>query len=156
MNETSCASVKEVLPELVDGTLREADVAAVERHLVACADCRSELELVRLLRRSRPAVPSGLAPRIQGAVRLRRDALTRPWWGLAAAVIAALAVGIGVVAERDGRTQPSVPAYASESAESDVWVSGDGLVAGAPVLNGLSDQALQELLKEMGQWKTGT
>lgn len=156
MNGTSCASVKELLPGLADGTLAAADVAAVELHLAACSDCRSELELVRLLRGSRPTVPAGLAARIRGAVRFRHDAVSRPWWGLAAAVIAALAIGIGVVAERGGGTAAPVPAYASDAGQNDVWVSDDGLVAGAPVLNGLSDQALQQLLKEMGQWKTGT
>jgi hypothetical protein len=30
------------------------------------------------------------------------------------------------------------------------WVSEDGLIAGAPALDGLSDEALQILLDEMG------
>jgi predicted anti-sigma-YlaC factor YlaD len=156
MNETRCRAVRELLPELAAEALSRADAEAVEAHLTTCEACRSEMEIVRLLRLSRPSVPADLAPRIRGTVRFRRKVAAHPWWGVAAAAVAALAIGIGVVAQRAEMTQTSVPAYVAEPAQSDVWLANDGLVAGGPVLNGLSDQALEELLKEMGQWRTGT
>jgi hypothetical protein len=42
-----------------------------------------------------------------------------------------------------------LPGFAYEAEESDLWLSGDGLVAGTPALDELSDEALTELLEDM-------
>jgi hypothetical protein len=42
-----------------------------------------------------------------------------------------------------------VPGYAYEVEEGDLWLSDDGVIAGAATLDGLSDEALAQLLEEL-------
>ena len=79
---------------------------------------------------------------------------SRPWWGLTAAAVAALALGIGMSSEQ---SQPvvEVPGFAYEAEEGDVWLSEDGLVAGGPMFDGLSDEALVALLDEISLGDSG-
>lgn len=153
MNETQCDRVQERLPELAAGILPAGEADALRAHLDACDDCRDTWRLVTLLREGRPAAPADLASRIEGSVRFRRRSVSRPWWGLAAAAVAALALGIGVTADR-GAT-PDVPAFVAGTDEATLWLSDDGLVAGAPTLGDLSDEALMTLLEEMGSGPSG-
>lgn len=152
MNEiSSCAWVGEHLPEWAAGTLSSAEIAALDAHLEGCASCRADGELVRLIRAGRPAVPDVLADRIRDGIPRRRTVSSHPWWGLGAAAVAVLAIGIGVTLNRGGMANVTVPAYAAaDTTEGTMWLSDDGLIAGAPALDGLSNQALEELLQEMG------
>ncbi len=151
MNETSCAWVAEHLPDRAAGTLSEPEAAALDAHLDGCGSCRVDAELVRLIRAGRPAVPDGLSERIRRGIRYERDTVSRPWWGIAAVAVAVLAVGIGVMSDQGGMASLTVPAYAAaDTTERTMWLSDDGLIAGAPALDGLSDQALETLLQEMG------
>lgn len=155
MMDPRCAQVQEDLPDFVAGRLAAAPSECVQAHLDTCDDCRAESELVALLFDARPAMPAGLTERIQARVRTRRAMLIRPWWGLAAAGLAAVALGIGV----SSRSEPAgdtVPAYVADLDGSlSPWVSDDGLIAGAPALDGLSDEALMTLLEEMGSGSSG-
>jgi hypothetical protein len=150
-----CGDVREWLPDHVAGRLDAEARSGVEAHLSACASCAEELELVRLLHAGRPRVPEELPDRILEAVRgeaVRRPRASarRPWWGLSAAAVAAIALGIGIASD-DSTSIPSSPpeTLASEFEEGEFWVSDDGLLAGAPSLEGLSDEALMELLEEL-------
>jgi hypothetical protein len=134
-----------------------ADVALVESHTAACADCRAELEVVRLLYASRPDVPARLIERLSESVA-RSAAASRPahtWWGVSAAAIAALALGIGIMSEAAPDATQAVPAFAREAEEGEIWLSDDGLVAGAPALDDLTDEALQQLLDDLTNTSTG-
>ncbi|MEQ8331422.1 MAG: hypothetical protein RH859_13265 [Longimicrobiales bacterium] len=120
-----------------------------EAHLQACQDCAAEAELIRLLRGSRPEVPAELVGRIESALARERTSRggRRPWWGLAAAAVAAVALGLGVPG---GDRTGDVPAYAAEEATLELWPSDDGEIAGLPALDALSDDALAVLLDELG------
>ena len=148
MNDMGCERTRELLPLWVAGAAGAGEASGVERHLAVCPECSAEADLVRSLFESRPEVPEGLAHRIEAAVRFQTRSVRRPWWGLAAAAVAVLAIGIGVTADR-GTTPLDVPLYASEAAESELWVSDDGLIAGAASLDDLSDEALEQLLSEL-------
>ena len=148
MNDMGCEGARELIPLWVAGATDADESAGVEQHLAACAECRAEAELVRSLFESRPEVPEGLAERIETAVHFQAGAVRRPWWGLAAAAVAVLAIGIGVTGDRSP-TLVDVPVYASEDAESELWLSDDGLIAGAASLDQLSDEALEQLLSEL-------
>jgi len=54
-----CANVemRELLPELVGGTLDAATRARVEQHVSSCAECASELETLRLVRSAYASAP---------------------------------------------------------------------------------------------------
>ena len=152
MSDIRCEKARESVPLLAAGALEGPDRAALEAHLAVCTECAREAELARLLFSTRPSPPEGLAQRITAAVqregRLSRAAL-RPWWGLSAAAVAVLALGIGVMGYRD--VPPvAVPVYAADPGGSELWLSDDGLVAGAPSFDALSDEALEQLLNELG------
>lgn len=151
MNEATCGTVRELIPDVVSERLGEGASAMVDAHVATCAECRHELELVRALRASPVAVPAGLASRVSRAARLDRGGSRRPWWGISAAAVAALALGIGMASEPTTPAVPALaPAFASENeTEAELWLSEDGLLAGAPALEALSDEALLELLEEL-------
>jgi predicted anti-sigma-YlaC factor YlaD len=148
--------VRDRIPEFVRGSLHEADSALVRDHLEECAECRKEALLVEHLFAARPVEPEGLASRIEDAVRRERRSLWRPWWGLAAASVAALALGIGVISR--GGPPPEgdeLPAYVASAEEVSLWPGDDGLIAGVPALEDLSDEALQALLDELEHSPSG-
>lgn len=147
MNETRCGEMRELLPLHAAGVL--SDSAEFEAHVSTCDDCRAELALVHALLSSRPSAPAGLADQIALAVRSSRRQRAQPWWGLTAAAVAALALGIGVTSSSVGPVDVMAPEFATELEEEDLWVSGDGLLAGAPALEALSDEALEQLLDEL-------
>jgi predicted anti-sigma-YlaC factor YlaD len=154
MTNPRCEHIRDLIPDFSAGRLARAEAAAVQRHLDECEECRAEAELVALLFLARPQVPAGLAESIEGHVRMRRRPDARPWWGLAAAAVAAVALGIGV-SSRSTSVVEDVPAYVADMQGLSPWVSDDGLIAGAPALDGLSDEALQTLLDEMASGGSG-
>ncbi|NJD17819.1 MAG: zf-HC2 domain-containing protein [Gemmatimonadetes bacterium] len=156
MSDTECGVIRESLPALIGGRLAEADAIRVSAHLEACLDCRKEGELLRLLYATRPVVPAGLAPRIEAATRAPRRRASHPWWGLAAASVAAVALGIGVISrETPSPEESDLPGIVAGAEEAKLWVADDGLVAGAPAREGLTDEDLLMLLEEMGAETTG-
>jgi anti-sigma factor RsiW len=152
-NTLHCGDVRELIPDLVAGRLPAAESARVRGHLTTCTDCRAELDLVRLLHATRAEVPAGLLDRIAQASAARRPA--RTWWGISAAAIAALALGIGIVSDDASAPGAEAPAFVREAEEGEIWVSDDGLVAGAPALDDLTDEALIQLLDELTNVSTG-
>jgi len=149
MNEVDCGSIRESIPDLVANRLVADDVAGVEGHVATCGECRAELELAQIVFAGRAAVPEGLGDRVIEAVRRDRRVPGRPWWGVSAAAVAALALGIGIVSEPSATFDADVPDFAYEVEEGEVWLSDDGLLAGAPAFDDLSDEALLQLLDEL-------
>jgi ferric-dicitrate binding protein FerR (iron transport regulator) len=153
MNE-HCEAVREWLPELTAGLLEAERAATIERHLDSCAECSQELRLLTLLRQARPEPPTHLAAGIKIAVATRPTRTTRPWWGLAAAAVAAVALGIGVrpsISDGPGL----VPSYVAANGDDELWLGDDGTIAGAPALEGLSTEELQALLDEISTGGSG-
>jgi predicted anti-sigma-YlaC factor YlaD len=156
MTDVRCETARELIPDLVGDRLGAAEASRVAAHLETCADCRAEAELARLLYVARPQVPVGLAGRLAAAVRADRPRGRRPWWGLAAAAVAVLALGIGVASRSTTDTDTVVPGFVAQgTATTGAWVNDNGMVAGAPALDGLSDEALQALLNELESNGTG-
>jgi anti-sigma factor RsiW len=148
-NDAGCERVRELIPDYVSGGLAAPERARVDAHVRACAECGAELALAGVLFASRPAVPASLLGRIERAARADRRTPAHTWWGVSAAAIAALALGIGIMSNAATESGAEVPGYAYEAEEGEIWVSDDGLVAGAPALEELSDEALLQLLDEL-------
>ncbi|MDZ7780034.1 MAG: hypothetical protein U5R14_08915 [Gemmatimonadota bacterium] len=148
MNRSDCGAVRDMLPDVVgtDGAAHETR-RFVERHTAECESCAAELVLIRELRRTRPEPSTALATRLEQVVRYERQAVQRPWWALTAAAVAALMLGIAVSSEPAGEVV--APAFAIEAEENWPWASADGLVAGGPVFDDLSDEALGRLLEDL-------
>jgi len=110
------------LSEYIDGTLAEAELARVESHLAACAECRETLEdLRRLVRRAGSLddraperdLWSGIAARIATEStadvvplesRRRRVSFSIPQLAAAAVVLMAVSIGLGVSLTQRGQT----------------------------------------------------
>jgi predicted anti-sigma-YlaC factor YlaD len=97
-----CANVtmRELLPDLLHGSLGGIDAAAVEAHVASCARCRAELEVLRsarahLLAVPVPAIDRSAIARALPRPRVRTAAPMRWRW---AAVITMVALGGASVA----------------------------------------------------------
>lgn len=169
-----CDQVQDRLPDFVGGRLDGSRAATeVETHLAGCAECRAVRDVVAaLVAAPPPSVPAGLEARILEAVggeRRRRHPVkpeprrtpltwrprraprrTLPRWALAAAAVV-IAVATPQLVERlapDADNDAQVAALLSEVLPSP-WFGEEGMVAGAPLLDDLSDEALAQLLREM-------
>src|SRR5215207_9540172 len=103
-----CANVemRELLPELVAGSLDASTRARVEAHLVDCADCATEVETLRLVRASFASAPSVDTRRIVAALPTPSPAPAvgkggtspRRWvdWRLAAALTMVTVGGLSI------------------------------------------------------------
>lgn len=146
-------ALRDQLPEIASGRATEPNRARGLAHAEVCADCAAELELLTRLYEDRPPLPDVLATRIAAGVRAGTPFRARrrrwvPAWGLAAAAVAGLAFGIPSLIERMS------PTVAGDDLEAvamlgSPWLSGDPLIAGAPVLESLSDDELTRLLEEL-------
>ncbi|MGK2935574.1 MAG: anti-sigma factor family protein [Gemmatimonadaceae bacterium] len=69
MNDCVNGDIRDVLPELVNGTLPAGDVARVQEHVRACADCAAEVDLLRTARAAMRLAPTMDTARIAAAVQ---------------------------------------------------------------------------------------
>ncbi|MFC1660732.1 zf-HC2 domain-containing protein [Gemmatimonadota bacterium] len=164
MSEKRCDRVRELLPDFASGVLPLEEAREVEAHLPVCQECSGELEVIRLLDRARPAAPAGLEGAIKERIRtelsggqaressrvlpLRTPSRWAPGWALSAAALIFLALGTGVIwSQRNaGREDPLEVAVQEPLPEA--WLWDDGMIAGAPDFDGLSDDELAALLEE--------
>lgn len=174
MRDCDNGEIRDRLPELLHDRLNPAARAEVQRHVDACADCRAELDLLRRVVAATRAPAVDLA-RITAAIPTYRQrhgtSVSRTWLLRAAAVIAVIAGGWGILRIALDRTAssgrvstppvavtpppagsppPALPRSApSESA---------GIIAKRPVtelaigesFHDLSDRELQTLVDELG------
>jgi anti-sigma factor RsiW len=174
----NCADIVDRLPDWVAGRLADTEAGGLADHVATCRDCAAETELLRSLVATRTSAPPELAQRIvsaalaerarapQAAPRVGRARASfwrlAPAWGLPAAAVLVLAIGTTVVSHRsatvaqpDSTLSPVAAALADVPVDDDagvesVSIADDGVVAGAPVLDQLSDDNLAALLQEMG------
>lgn len=104
MTTMRCEEVRDRLPALARGELREDDAVVVRAHVVACDDCGDAWAIVEALAAARPAAPAQLADRVSAAVARRRTQPSRRHVGrwLGGAGLAAAAVIAFVIALPDG------------------------------------------------------
>jgi len=155
MNDGVCGDVREFIPDLVGRRLGAEERAPIEDHLGACTECMAEFDLAKSLYASRAAIPSGLADRVIEHVLHDRPVPQHSWWGVSAAAVAALALGIGITSQPTAQDSIDVPDFAYEVEDGGIWMSDDGLLAGAPAFDALSDEALLQLLDELSTGMTG-
>ncbi len=167
---TACDDALDLLPLRVAGGLGVRDARALEDHLSRCASCAAEVGFLEEVVRARPEVPRGFKASVLGRLRIdesgvteaapaRWKALVDGWidserrvagwgWGLSVAALLVLALGIGVVwfegPAANGDVQLTAALLAPEEEMVEEW-----MVAGAPVLDGLSDEVLLSLMTEM-------
>ena len=117
-----CANVemRELLPELVAGALDASTRARVEAHVIACAECASEVDTLRLVRDAFAAAPAVDTRRIVAAlarpatesVRTTTRVPVKRWvdWRVAAALTMITVGGLSVaVVQRRASDSTGVP-----------------------------------------------
>jgi hypothetical protein len=144
---SDCANVemRELLPELAAGTLDASARARVERHVIACLGCASELETLRLVRGAFPApavdtqrIVAALPKPFTGAVAVPTADPVKRWvdWRLAAALTMITVGGLSVaVVQRRGADGTGVPI--DSGATAPVIPSGGRAVDPAGAAGGL-------------------
>lgn len=148
MNANGCDRVKELLAPWVREELSAADRRFVEEHVAGCEECRAEASLVRALHAGVPIMPDDLTARVTASIAttpLRRRVWMSPQ--LAAAAIVVLALGTAVLWRQPPGEGNGVLA---EEPLALTWPTDDGFIAGVAMLDDLSDEALAELLEELG------
>ena len=146
---TKCEWIRELIPDYAAGRLTDDEIALAGLHFADCNECRDELDLVHLVFSSRAMEPEGLAIKINAAVHSRRVTGHRQWWGAAAAAVALLAIGLNMILDRSGPGDLPLAESEFEIESENLWLTDDALIAGAPMLGGLSDEALTQLLEEL-------
>lgn len=169
MSGVDRGNIRDRLPDWATGRLEAEEAERVASAVERDAELRAEAEVVRLLAESRPEVPTNLGADIREAVdadlqvagepERQRGPKAAPWskravgvprWALAAAATAVIALGtLEVMRGANGTSIDDAFLVTLEESPSP-WVSDDGRVARAPVLNDLSDEALASLLEELG------
>jgi hypothetical protein len=163
--------MRDLLPDWIVGTHPPEIAGAVGEHLLTCSGCQAEEKVLRTLLASRPEPPTGLEERIKASVRKDRSTGTQvegeapepkviplfrryprtPAWALSAAAVVILSLGIGVI--WNGKDLPDVEQgpvqVAAEEPLPEAWLWDDGMVAGAPVYDGLTDEELEALIQEL-------
>ena len=115
------------------GALNDLERQAFERHLRDCPECQEELERLRPAADVLPgsveqiAPPPGLKRRLMAEVEPRRRRPATGWLAVAAAVVIALAVVVGVtqLGGDNTRTLTATVAKAMPRAGGDLEVDGD-------------------------------
>jgi hypothetical protein len=153
MNNPDCATTRDVLPAFVHRLLAPEEHVRTELHLDACADCREEEAVLRLLALPAEPAPAALHARVLGAIRMRRPRYAPARLAMAATVAAAI-LGGAVVIERllPGRPgpQPLATLAQEEHAAPVSWaVELDPLLFGGPAFEQLSVEELEFILTEL-------
>jgi len=172
MKGRDCGIIRDLLPEFGAGSIDPDKDRLVEAHLGSCPDCRRELEVILALMDARPGVPTELEARIQARVReettgertgvegeappeaghgipIFRRRLRPTAWALSAAAVVILALGTSAILKQRAQDLLQDPiVVASQDPLPEAWLWDDGMVAGAPVFDGLSDEDLEALLEE--------
>ncbi|MDX1495880.1 MAG: hypothetical protein R3253_17545 [Longimicrobiales bacterium] len=156
MSLTQCEAVRERIPDVAAGRAAADVVAGVDAHVADCQECASELRLAAMLFESRPRIPVDLSGAVVTSRRRAGPTLRRPWWGISAAAVAALALGIGIHSSPAGdASSPGAGEAMVEADEEELWLGDDGVLAGALVFEALSDETLAALLEELSQATPG-
>ena len=156
MTDCPNAEIRDLLPDLVHGTLAGAERQRVEQHIASCAECAAEAALIRRVRTAlRPTGPSIDAGRI--AARIPRYAPSRSRvplrteWRIAASILV-LAVGaktFDLVRTQSG--QVGGPGLRETAVAS---VADAGTLSFAGRLSALADEELEQLLADIDQLDT--
>ena len=169
MNDCVDGDMRDMLPDLVSGNLPAGDAARVQEHVLSCAECAAEVELLRTARAAMRLAPTMDTTRIAGAVqastaqrlaarrvpaRVARIATLSLVVILAAVVLwpsgddsseapAQTAAVAGVDAEPVAEPKAAIPAQRETRAPTQLALGGD--------MSGLEESELLTLLDEVSE-----
>ncbi|HJU89698.1 MAG TPA: zf-HC2 domain-containing protein [Gemmatimonadaceae bacterium] len=97
MNDCPRGEIRDLLPDLMAGSLDDGTRARVEEHLHSCAECAAELELLRVARTALSRAPAMDIAKIAGAVRGAKPAVARTTASKRDWRVAALAAAVALM-----------------------------------------------------------
>jgi anti-sigma factor RsiW len=152
MNECMEREIREMLPDVLHGTLVPGERARIEKHLATCDQCRQELEVLRLVHGAAVFAPSIDVERVvrqippHGIITpvVERPAPSRRMVGwLVAASVAFVVAGGGSVFMRQADRVEAPPVVVVPGVQGLALASG---------VEGLSDGVLVQLMNEMSDF----
>lgn len=155
MNDCHNIDVREALPEFVHGALADPERMHVQEHLDGCADCASELVIIRAVYRSSAAAQMTQVhvQQIVAAIppyRRKQSGMKRVYMELAAACLIG-AIGISALVVHNSDSRASVQHTAMQTAAQSAITTGGLADAGLALVNTseLSDASLAALTHEL-------
>jgi hypothetical protein len=156
--------IRDLLPDWVAGRLGPDQADTIGRAIGHDDELRAEAELLRAISEGRESVPPDLQNGIMAAVARDRRGTSRrgtvsirwavPTWAVGVAALLALALGTMTILDPSrsgGSSSENADALAAVLDDGySPWVADDGTVAGAPLLDGLSEEDLASLLEDLG------
>ncbi|HSM36250.1 MAG TPA: zf-HC2 domain-containing protein [Longimicrobiales bacterium] len=173
MNDGTCERFRDRLVDHLHRDLDALEAAETQAHVDRCGDCAAELDLLRGLGEARRSAPPGFAEGVlaahdaaaratdiaafrEGGRGVALHPVTRPAWlrGLPLAAALAGVLLVGAVVVRGGFGPDAVPAEDAELLQEVglailPWPGDDGVIAGAPSLDALTDAEIEALLEEL-------
>jgi hypothetical protein len=150
---TGCDEILDLVSLRPTGALSPDAAARLDHHLEGCSACAREAAFAARVYEARPEPPPGLADAVLREAWGRRGrARPAPGWmstSLAAAAVLVLSLGIGLATRTVGPGEGGLLLSSALETPAPEWGAEEWLVAGAPVLEGISDEALLLLLDEV-------
>ena len=157
MTDCPNAEIRDLLPDLVHGTLAGGDRQRVELHIAACADCAAEVALIRrartVLSRGVPAVDAQrIAATIPAFSQVPARGRSFGAWRIAASIVV---VAIGAMTfELVRREQnPLAGTLVGETAVANIAEA--RMLSFAGRLSSLADEELEQLLADIDALDAG-
>jgi predicted anti-sigma-YlaC factor YlaD len=152
MTNLNCEYIREVYPDVLNGTADAETAAAVHLHIVDCAECRAETELLAQLHAVTVPIPSGLGERVLAAAHEaphQRHGFGKGRLAMAATVVAAV-IGGSLLLDTTRAPQQQTPTVAQTSSSGlGVITVEAAMMSGTGSLQDLTVEELEQLLGEM-------
>lgn len=165
MNDCLNGEIRDVLPELINGTLSAGDAARVLEHVRACSSCAAEVELLRTARAAMRLAPvmdtARIAAAVQASTAQRLSARRIPARGtrVAAVSLATLLAAVAVWSTRDAADVGPATEVVAHKAPGEIRKPAiEPRAVRAPVqlalggdISSLADEELVALMDEVSQ-----
>jgi len=150
MTDITHDEIRDALPDLLHDRLDVGQRAAVEKHLLSCAECRAELAVLRMVQAAPSFEPTMDAAKITamippyGGVIQRKPAVRGAYWQVTAVLAAVILVAGSVVLSRREsiRTSPAqklsqvAATPMTNGASAHPSTAAPGIVTGVPASSG--------------------
>lgn len=145
MKTLNCEYVRDVYPDVLNGTAASELAQAVRAHVASCDECRGEVAVLEMIHAAPVTVPAGLHARVTKAVLQpkQRWRFSRNELAMVATLAVAL-IGGSVLLQTTSQPRPE------EAKQGFGFVSvEDAMMSGKASLDDLSVEELETLLQEI-------
>jgi predicted anti-sigma-YlaC factor YlaD len=155
MTNLNCEYVREVYPDVLNGTAASSVVHDIRAHIASCDECRADIAVLDALHAHVVHVPAGMHERVRQAVLQPRSRwrLSRSEIAMAATLAGAIITGSVLMQSPQSVEQKpaarAVPAVAQPHQTLGTVGVEDAMLSGKSSLDDLSVEQLKKLLGEI-------